>query len=298
MLRARLALITALATVCAACSGPGADDQDSSGPAVAPAGAARADIRSEYESLAELARTLDDYQFRLISRCMADQGFTYHVPAGQSPELFQRTYGFTADEVAQGYPVEDEELPPDPNNVVANGLDPQVRERYDLALFGPESARESETLADGSGEISAPGEGCIADSTRVMFGSSSGGSATMSMSTNLPSTALHASELDSTMTELNKRWSDCMEDRGHRDLETPDEAFGEGSGMPSGSERAKQIARDDVGCQTSLDYAKTRRGMEDRYLTGLMDAKEPEVLGAREALASATTKAKKALASR
>lgn len=296
MLRRSLWLLLVVILGASACTGSGRAPEGASG--VTPAKTARADIRAEYESLAELARTLDDYNFRLVSKCMARQGFTYRVPGGEAPELFQKTYGFTEDEVIRGYPTDDDMLPPDPNTEIANGLDEATRVRYFTALFGPDSARQTHTLSDGSGELSAPGEGCIAEALQVMFGSSSDGSATMSLAINLPNTALEAAALDPVLKDLNERWSDCMDSRGHRDLTVPDEAFGEASALPAGSERGVRVARDDVQCEGSLDYTSTRRTVEDRYLTGVMDAKESEVVGAREALVAATTKAKTALATR
>lgn len=266
-------------------------------PAVAglePAEVARPGVRSEVSSLVELARSLDGFELRLISQCMADQGFTYVVPVVQDPPTFEKTYGFTAEEVRDGYP-RLTTLPPDPNARYSLNGPQSERDAWNEALFGTEEARETQTLSDGSGELSGPGEGCIARAREVMFGSSSKGLEVVGLAVNLPASAVTAAAIDPALVSLNKDWSECMSGKGHEGLRSPEEAISEARSAGEGQATSIRMAHDDVACQTAGDYVVTRTALEDRYLTGVMDSKEAQIVGARETFSAGITKAKREL---
>lgn len=275
-----------------ACSQGGAA---SSGSGIEPADHARPGIRAEVTTLVELARSLDGYELRLISQCMSDRGQTYEVPSAESPPVFEKTYGFTVEEVQNGYPPLPT-LPPDPNAQYALSGSQADQKTWNEALFGTETARQTQTLSDGSGEISGPGEGCIAHARQVMFGSPSTGLEVVNLAVNLPASALKAAVLDPAMEDLNDVWSQCMGDKGH-DVRTTDEAVSAARGLGESTTVGKRMANDHVQCEETVSYASARRALEDRYLTGLMDSKEGQIVGARETFNSAITKAKRELSS-
>ncbi|WP_157075682.1 hypothetical protein [Janibacter anophelis] len=261
-----------------------------------PAATARAGVRADVSALVELARSLDRFELRLISQCMSDQGLTYVVPPEAAPPAFEKTYGHTTADVSDGYPPLPA-LPPDPNARSSLKGSQADRDAWNEALFGAEDARETQTLSDGSGELSGPGEGCIAHARDVMFGSSTQGLEVVSLATNLPATAVKAASLDADMVTLNKEWSDCMSDKGHDDLTSPEEAIAAARATGESTATSVRLAKDDVACESASDYAAQRTAVEDRYLTGVMDAKEAQITGARETFTAAISKAKRELSS-
>lgn len=225
---------------------------------------------------------------------MSDQGLTYVVPPAVSPPAIEKGYGFSVVEVAGGYPPLTT-LPPDPNARFSQMGTQADRDTWNQALFGTEADRQTQTLSDGSGELSAPGEGCIAHAREVMFGSSSQGLEIVSLATGLPSTAVRAAALDPEMVTLNKEWSECMADKGHNDLGVPEEAISQARGAGEGQATSVRLAQADVACEAAGDYVAQRTALEDRYLTGLMDSKEAQITGAQETFTAAITKAKREL---
>lgn len=275
----------------AACSGPGGDVETDE---LAPAATARPGVRADIEAVHALNASVGAYEERLTAECMRAKGFQYQVPQAAPVPTFDKVYGFTRDEVAGGFPRLDDP-PADPNATYATRLSGAQKERYYSALFGAEKDRVTHTLSDGSGEIAAPGSGCIAEAETTMFGAPGAGTGATDLAGNLPNRALLAAQDDPAMVDLDRAWSECMSSAGHEGLDEPGAALAAAREAGVTTAPSRRLAKDSVTCEEKGGYADARRALEDRYLTGMMDARSAEVTGARESLEQAIDRAETAL---
>lgn len=263
--------------------------------AIQPAAEARPGVRAEIEAVHALSQTVGDFESRLVVECMREHGFTHAVPNVPPAVTFPKTHGFSPAEVSGGFPKETS-VPPDPNAAYAKALSPSERKRYNNALFGDRDELVTHTLNDGSGEIGSPSSGCIAEAEATMFGEPGAGAGVMYLAGNLANSALLAAQEDKDMVALDASWSECMTSAGHEGLDEPDAAFGQAQQAGVRVPASVRVAKDSATCEVKVDYASRRLAIEDRYLTGMMDAREGEIVGVRDSLDQAIGRAEAALA--
>ncbi|CAL9568977.1 hypothetical protein [Streptomyces sp. enrichment culture] len=210
--------ITALVTGCT-------HDTDTS---AAPTAAQRAE-RRELTYTEELR--LSDAQQRLIARCMAEQGFTYHVYRPLTVEE-HHPVGYVQDDVAwareHGYGSRiqakaDKARTGNPNIAYRKSLSQDRRQSYDAALDGGPEARELSADVPEGGTYRKRVGGCVAESEKRLYGDLETWFADEKTVSRLQARTMAAVLEDSRFTAAVERWSQCMRRAGHN-LPDPGEA--------------------------------------------------------------------------
>lgn len=166
---------------------------------------------------------LSDAQQRLISRCMADQGFTYHVYRPLTPEE-HHPVGYVQDDIAwareHGYGSRiqakaDKARLGNPNIAYRKSLSDERRENYDTALDGGATARLISAEVPDGGTYSKQAGGCVGEAEEQLYGDLETWFAADKTATGLRARAMDAVLKDTRFTAAVKRWSACMRRAGH-----------------------------------------------------------------------------------
>ncbi|MFI1020623.1 hypothetical protein [Streptomyces olivaceus] len=174
---------------------------------------------------------LSDAQQRLIARCMAEQGFTYHVYRPLTVEE-HHPVGYVQDDVAwareHGYGSRiqakaGQARTGNPNIAYRKSLSEDRRRSYDAALGGgPEARKLSADVPEGGTYHKRVG-GCVAESEKRLYGDLETWFADDKTASRLQARTMEAVLEDSRFTAAVERWSQCMRRAGH-DLRDPGEA--------------------------------------------------------------------------
>ncbi|MET9351415.1 hypothetical protein ABZY14_00100 [Streptomyces sp. NPDC006617] len=247
---------------------------------------------------------LSDAQQRLIARCMAEQGFTYHVFRPLTVEE-HHPVGYVQDDVAwareHGYGSRiqakaDKARPGNPNIAYRESLSEDRRESYDTALGGGSAARELSAEVPAGGTYRKRVGGCVAESEQRLYGDLETWFAADKTASGLQAHAMEAVLEDSRFTAAVERWSQCVRRAGHS-YPDPGEAREsvrrQARRLPEKEafEAERKVAEADAGCarETSLRTVAEEREAHhlDRLRGEFGDALETVRRIQRDALARA-----------
>jgi hypothetical protein len=181
----------------------------------------------------------------LIADCMADRGFTYvPVPIEQrragpfdeayalDPADFAARYGYGATTLTAA----EEDVVPDPNQEIADGLPPAEQEDYHRALWGEGGSLEpdagsDDTGSDDAGSDAGPadGEGCQVWAARVAFDQDGADRRAREMERfadlfDALDDLWRRIESDPRLADTDRHWVECMSAAGYPGFTRPHDA--------------------------------------------------------------------------
>lgn len=247
--------------------------------------------RQEAESLSAANGDLSRADSVLVDRCMRAQGFSYPVEKAGQRVTRDRSYGLSvAESERTGYQSQSGILRlPDSEPDIAPS-DPAERQRFYLALFGPDDAPgvEVEDPTAPGVRIGMSSGGCVSSAQRELFGGDLAAAIRYgAVSGNFLNHAEAEAGDDPARRALNKRWSSCMKHAG-RSYPDPDKAISAARGLAGNrfaalaSGQPREIAIADATCQEQTGYAAARSTIEEHHFRLLLDQHAVAIAAVRE----------------
>lgn len=152
----------------------------------------------------------------------------------------------------------------------AGNLSPEEQEAFSGSV-------ESQGItADGvPGEVKE--DSCVADAYKKLYGSVESGVLFEGGVQNLPLPYVNTAKSDAAMDDVDKKWSQCMQDEHQLSFPNPDNTnISEESG-------SLDVAVADASCREKVGYEKTVKETLNKYLTSFLNDKEAVVQQLTEA---------------
>lgn len=257
---------------------------DPAGHGAEPAGAGlpvpRAGIREEVHELETMTQSLGRAAMLKTQECMSAHGFTIAVPPMTTKKVFEDNYGLSlAQAKSSGYPQPERSGEPIPVDATV-GMPKVQREAFHRALFG-ERSNTTEVTTIGGAVLEVPRSGCEAEGQEAVFGPLPERARMLDFANNIVGAAIGPRAMkDPAMVRLAADWSTCMDKAGHHRLDSPEHS--RSIGWDKTNPDTRELAIADATCQESLDYANTRRALEDRYLTQYVDQHTQDIAHLRQ----------------
>ena len=236
-------------------------------------------FREEYTST---RASIFDAEQILMSKCMADLGFTFPATQYQQSDLYYGVYGLTdpsrASQLGYTHPEQDSE--PDLIAVETAKFphDPAKREAFSRALNGVESSETSidvsdPQLAGAPAAITFPA-GCVGEADKALFGSSTTYARYQSLSAWAQVTV--EASLEEALAKGDGKiaeddWSSCMAAAGYKFSTVLDPLSFEWPEPRPGPEELS-AARSDLECKSATNYVARVRASERKIEVGLIEA--------------------------
>ncbi|MEU8271960.1 hypothetical protein AB0B89_32995 [Sphaerisporangium sp. NPDC049002] len=243
----------------------------------------------------------------LIYRCMTGKGLPYVKRKGPdrdaNPTLVADTYGTPLSEArSTGYRSKEHlQTSEDGDSSGLGQLSEKDKQRWGDAFFGRDDAPVVSVTLPQGGTTETSSDGCLSEARSRLFGSledwlkwgTFAGSFAMEVQQQVKS--------DSRITDLNRRWSDCMAEAGHMGLKDPEaarEVAASGHALQrvdseEAQNREVELATADAKCDSAISYSENRRKIEDQfYATGLAKH-ESDIAGLRKMNDRASAEARK-----
>ncbi|RST12924.1 hypothetical protein E2C00_15420 [Streptomyces sp. WAC05374] len=266
--RARVAAAVLATVMAALVTGCGSGTPDAPEAAAPPAKGGTRPL-TEAEQL-----RVTDAQQRLISTCMARQGFTYHEAERLSPEE-SRTSGYVSDDVdwarAHGYgsriaAKHERAKRANPNVAYRQGLPAERRTAYDKALDEGAGAPELTAELPTGGTVRKRVGGCVAESERRLYGDP--GAWFRAEKTVMSLQPLYVPKVmaDPRFTAALAQWARCMDRAGHP-YRDPADARRAARTLAFAAERELAVA--DATCARDTRLKVVGKELETRYVNEL-----------------------------
>lgn len=222
-----------------------------------------------------------------IRTCMAEAGFSWTDAPQQQPKVQDliplkplpleqaRSVGYTNPQQKK-------------SQEASNAQTPAAME----AFSGPSGAARVSVNVLGM-KPSVSSKGCLAESYKQVYGSIENGMMATGVTSNAVLPAVNAAIGDASVSEANKKWSECMTTAGYPGLQTPDRAWDKARQAP---QEAAAVAVADAKCREGVSYEDIRKAALNKYLTTFLVRNEALITEIQAIRKQGATNAQKILA--
>lgn len=203
---------------------------------------------------------------KTTAQCMADRGFPNTNPeVPETQEIHFLSKPLTVEQAREhGYERLDSSATAEHEEQDQDGkLTQEEVEKKHVAFMG--SGKEGAVQGPGGGSINK--DGCVARSYEAVFGSAETGAIFMGAD-NLSLPYMNAAMQDGRVSDVSRRWSECMKDQYHLVAESPERVVVD---IPNAD---KNVAISDAQCRVKVDYDATVRNTTNAYLTTFLKDKQ------------------------